>query len=130
MNQDNLEGSAKAGFGKLESVAGDALGDGHMQAKGDARQFEGKAQDLMGSAQDTVGQVADQAKAAVSKVTDQAKDVYARASDTAQSVRSQVEPFVEDRPYAALGVAAAVGLLVGLLLASRGPKIVYVRPHN
>lgn len=36
---------------------------------------------------------------------------------------------IENRPFVAVTVAAAMGLLAGLLIAGRGPKIVYVKPR-
>ena len=129
MNEDTLVGSAKTVFGKLESAAGDALGDHGMQAGGAIRQVEGKTQDALGSAEGVLSKVADQAKGAASMVSEKATDAYGRAADRVQSVRDQVDPFVAEKPYAALGIAAAVGLLTGLLFAGRGPKVVYVRPH-
>ena len=130
MNENNVEGGLKTGLGKLEGAAGNALGDSEMQAKGGAKQVEGRTQDAVGSAQEAVGQVADQAKEAVSKVAGQAKEAYGRVSDQARAVSDVVDPFVKEQPYAALGIAAAAGLLVGLLFAGRGPRIVYVKPHN
>ena len=125
MNENKTEGAAKVVVGKLESAAGEVLGDGELQARGNLRQVGGHVQEVAGSVQEALGQAADQAKAAVAKAT----DAYGRASDTAHDIARRVEPFVEEQPYVALGLAAAVGLLVGLLIAGRGPKIVYVRPR-
>lgn len=130
MDANIVSGDVKTGLGKLEGSAGDALGDREMQAKGGAKQIEGRTQEAVGSAQQAIGQVADQARDAVSRVADQAKDAYGRVSDQAQAVRDTVDPFVKEQPYAALAIAAAAGLLVGLLFAGRGPKVVYVRPRD
>jgi ElaB/YqjD/DUF883 family membrane-anchored ribosome-binding protein len=125
MNENKTEGAAKVVVGKLESAAGEVLGDGELQARGNLRQVGGHVQEVAGSVQEALGQAAGQARAAVSKAT----DAYGRASDTAHDIARRVEPFVDEQPYVALGLAAAVGLLVGLLIAGRGPKIVYVRPR-
>ena len=130
MNEHSLDGTLKAGFGQAESAAGKVLNEPKLEIQGATRQIEGKAEDVFGTAQAAFGQVADQAKVAVAKVSDQAKDVYERATDRVQSVRETVDPFVQEKPYSALGIAAAVGLLVGLLFAGRGPKVVYIRPHS
>lgn len=130
MNEDTIEGGMKTGLGKLEGAAGDVIGDRQMQAKGGAKQLEGRTHDALGTAQQAVSQVADQARQTVSKVSDQAKDAYGRVTDQAQAIGDKVEPFVKEQPYAALGIAAAAGLLAGLLFAGRGPKIVYVRPRD
>jgi ElaB/YqjD/DUF883 family membrane-anchored ribosome-binding protein len=49
--------------------------------------------------------------------------------EQAQKTADQVEPFVRDQPYLALGAAALTGLMLGLLYAGRGPKIVYIKPR-
>ena len=130
MNENTLEGGVKTGVGKLEGAAGDVLGDRELQARGGATQLEGRVQDAVGSAQRTAAQVTDQAREAVYKASGQVKDVYGRVTDRAQAIGDTVDPFVREQPYAALGLAAATGLLVGLLLAGRGPKIVYVEPRG
>ena len=130
MNEDNIEGGLKTGVGKLEGAVGDILGDREMQAKASARQVEGHAQDAVGSAQQAIGQAADQARDAAARVADQARDVYGRVSDQAQTVRDTTDSFVKDQPYAALAIAATAGLLVGLLFAGRGLKVVYVKPRD
>jgi ElaB/YqjD/DUF883 family membrane-anchored ribosome-binding protein len=43
-------------------------------------------------------------------------------------VKAQVDPFVRELAHAASGFGTAVGLLAGLLLAGRGPKVIYVKP--
>lgn len=129
MNEDTLKGGSKSGAGELEGAAGDVLGDRELQAKGSARQVEGHAQEAVGSAKQALGQVADQVRQAVSQTAGQAREAYGRVTDQARSAADVVDPFVRQQPYAALGVAAAAGLVVGLLLAGRGPKIVYVKPR-
>ena len=121
MNENKTEGAAKVAMGRFESAVGEALGDGEMRARGGARRVEGHVQEAAGSVQETLGDVADQARAAVAK----ASDAYGRVSGAARDIAQRVE----DQPYAAVGVAAAIGLLVGLLIAGRGPKVVYVKPR-
>jgi len=130
MNQNNVEGGVKAGVGEIESAGGELLDRPDMQARGDARRLEGKAQDVIGTVQDAVTQAADEVSAAASKAGDQARTAYGQVTDRAQKIAAQVDPFVKDQPYVALGLAAATGLLIGLLIAGRGPKIIYVRPRD
>lgn len=129
MNENTVEGSAKTGFGHLEAVAGDAIGDHAMQAKGSATQAEGKAQDAAGSVQQAVGQVAGQAKDALAKVTGQAKDAYGKAGEQAKAVGDKVEPYVKERPYAALAIAGAAGFILAKVFSRGGPKVIYVKPR-
>ena len=121
MNENKTDGAAKVAMGRFESAVGEALGDGEMQVRGGARRVEGHVQEAAGSVQDVLGDMADQARAAVAK----AGDTYGRVSGAARDIAQRVE----DQPYAAVGVAAAIGLLVGLLIAGRGPKVVYVKPR-
>ena len=130
MNENTTEGGVKAGLGKIEDRLGHAVGSDDLQAKGASTQVEGQAQKTIGSAQEAVSQVAEGAKAAVSKASEQARDLYGRAQDKVQGVTDTVDPFVRERPYASLGIAAAAGLVVGLLLAGRGPSVVYVKPRS
>ena len=130
MNENTIEGEVKTGLGKVEGAAGDVLGDRDLKAKGGATQVEGRGQDAVGWAQEAIGEAADHARVAAGRVADQAKNAYGRVTDQVQSARDVIDPFVDERPYAALAIAAAGGLLLGLLLAGRGPKVVYVRPRD
>ncbi len=121
MNENKTEGAAKVVLGKFESAAGQAVGDASLRARGGARQVEGRVQETAGSVQETLEQVAGQAKAALST----ASDAYAAVSGATRGIARTIE----DEPYMAVGVATAVGLLIGLLIAGRGPKIIYVKPR-
>ena len=130
MNENTTEGGVKAGLGKIEEKLGQAAGSDDLQAKGASAQVEGQAQKVIGSAQDAVNQAAESAKAAVSRAGEQARTIYGQAQERVQGVTDTVDPFVREQPYAALGIAAAAGLLVGLLLAGRRPRVVYVKPRS
>ena len=130
MNENTTEGAIKSGAGKIEDKVGKAVGSDDLQAKGASAQIEGHAQKVIGTAQDVVNQAAEGAKAAVSKAGEQARDIYGQAQERVQGVTDTVEPFVREKPYATLGIAAAAGLVLGLLLAGRGPRVVYVKPRS
>ena len=138
MNENNIEGGLNVAAGQAESLAGKLVDDPATQAHGDLRQAAGHAQDSAGKVQDAIGEIAEaataavnrlseQATAAVNRISEQARETYGKASEQAQKVADTVDPFVKDQPYAALGVAAGVGLLLGLLAAGRGPRVIYVR---
>ena len=129
MNEDTIEGAVKSGAGKVEAKVGNVLDDPKMEASGDSRQIEGKVQDVIGTVQDAISQAADRVAATASTVGDQARTAYSEVTVRVQKVVDEVDPFVKDRPYAAVGFAAAAGLLFGLLFAGRGPKVIYVRPR-
>ncbi|MDQ2860544.1 MAG: hypothetical protein M3T55_07445 [Pseudomonadota bacterium] len=122
MNENKATGAAKVVLGKFESAAGEALGDPEMEARGGLRQAGGYAQEAAGTVEDVLEGVADRAKAAAATLS----DAYDRVSDTARGIGRRVE----DRPYMSVGVGVAVGLLVGLIMASRGPKVIYVKPRD
>lgn len=122
MNENKATGAAKVVLGKFESAAGEALGDPEMEARGGLRQAGGYAQEAAGTVEDVLEGVADRAKAAAATLS----DAYDRVSDTARGIGRRVE----DRPYMAVGVGVALGLLVGLIMASRGPKVIYVKPRD
>ena len=130
MNENTVEGDAKFGAGKLEQGLGDAVGSDDLRTKGATTQIEGQAQKVIGTAQETLNQAAERAKAAVSRAGEQVRGIYGQAQQRVQDARETVDPFVRDQPYAALGMAAVAGLVVGVLLAGRGPRVVYVKPRS
>jgi ElaB/YqjD/DUF883 family membrane-anchored ribosome-binding protein len=130
VSEDRIEGAFNGDAGKVETAVGKAIGNRELQARGGIDQAKGTIQAVAGKIQDAVGQTADKATETLSKVGDQTKEAYARMSQGTRQVANAVEPFVEERPYAALGLAAAVGVVVGLLLAGRGPRVIYVDSAN
>ena len=100
------------------------------RASGKIQDASDKAQDAIdesaAAAVDKVSDLADRASALVAEVGVRAKDGYSRAAARAQEAADIVDPFVQERPYAALAIAAGIGVVVGLLIAGRGPKVIYV----
>ena len=130
MNENTIEGSAKATVGKVEDKVGQAVRSDDLQGNGASTQLEGQAQKVIGGVQDGVTQAAEGAKAAVFKAGEQARDFYGQAQQRVQGVTETIDPFVKEQPYAALGIAVAGGFVLGLLLAGRGPRVVYVKPRS
>ena len=97
MTDDRMEGGLKKAGGKLEDAWGGLTGDESRQAKGKVDQVAGSAQDLVGQVKTRAGGVYD-----------------------------EIESYAKDEPAVALGVALAVGVVVGFLLHG-GRKTVYVR---
>ena len=128
MDDDVFKGGALAAAGSIEAAAGDALDRPDLQIDGAAKQLKGRAERTIGKLKDSASDAGQQVSAAAARLKVQAKDTYSRAADRAGRVKAQVDPFVHERPYAAIGFGMAVGLLAGLLLAGRGPKIIYVKP--
>ena len=126
---DTIEGDNKPGAGNIESFSAEPLDNREARSRGES-QTVAKAQDAAASVQQTLSQVADQARVAASKVAEQAKDAYGRVSESAHDVAGKVDPFVQEQPYAALGLAAAAGLLLGLIMGARAPRIIYLKSKS
>ena len=129
MTIDNLEGKASEGVSRLEKAAGDAIDDGAARAKGEVRHFAGKAQDAVGVAGDAASRVAGVVREKVAKAGDHAADAYSDLVGRAQAAAERVEPFVKEKPYLAVGIAGLLGLVAGLVVAGRGPRVIYVKPR-
>jgi ElaB/YqjD/DUF883 family membrane-anchored ribosome-binding protein len=67
-----------------------------------------------------------EARDAIDRATDRAADTYAAARE----VVDRVNPFVKDRTYLSLGLAALAGLIIGGLFLPPGPRVVYVKPRD
>jgi uncharacterized protein YjbJ (UPF0337 family) len=136
MNKDNFEGGFRSAVGQGEKVLGQAMGDKSTQAQGTYDDAMGKARSALGSAKDAVGQgvdavssldysalrdeiakltrtVADLAQKQVSAGRDQIVSVMGPAGDSLSQSADEVESQIKKNPWAAIGIAALVGLLIG-----------------
>ena len=120
MNENRVEGAAKVVGGRFQKAAGEILEDRDMYIRGGVREGVGHAQEAAGSAQEILEEAVDHVKSAAS----QAGKVY----DGVSSFAREVAHTIEERSYLSVAAAAAIGLLVGLLIAGRGPKVIYVKP--
>lgn len=138
MQGSEINGAVNSGIGDAESLAGRALNDPELEAKGKVRKAEANVQKAAGKVQDAVGKVADHATDTIHKLGDRAQAIYAQASDRAQALYGQaservtkatetVTPMVRERPIPALAIAAAAGFVLGALLMGRGARVVYVK---
>jgi uncharacterized protein YjbJ (UPF0337 family) len=110
MDENRIEGVAQQGAGRIEDAWGGLTGDAGAQVDGKWRQVRGKAQDLYGQARERVLE-----KVGVQSV--QARD----------QLRETLE-LIGRKPMAAVGVAAFVGLTLGLLAnAGRSTRVVYIK---
>jgi len=125
MAEDPTDIAGQAGDGNIASFASRSAKPSNGHAK--AKPINATIDQATAKVRDAIGQAADQAAAAVSKLGVQAKDAYGRAADGAQTVAKTVDPFVHERPYASAGVALGVGVILGLLLAGRGTKVIFVK---
>jgi ElaB/YqjD/DUF883 family membrane-anchored ribosome-binding protein len=78
------------------------------------------AHDAYDSLKDVAADVVDETRARV-------KDLAAQAGDRIQDRYGDAEAWVRLKPVRALGVAAGVGVILGLLLRGASTKTIYVR---
>jgi len=98
MAEQQLEGVAREGVGRVQDSAGGLIGDAAMQAKGKLNEAAGAAQRAWGDVQDQAGRLAGEARGV-------GLDAY-----------DEVDAFVRRSPWVSIAVAAGIGLLAGLAL--------------
>ena len=86
------------------------------------------AHDVIADAADRLVDASERVSLLARQLGGQAADAYGRARVTAREMDSSLQPFVRERPYLALAIAVGVGILLARTFASRGPKVIYVRP--
>jgi ElaB/YqjD/DUF883 family membrane-anchored ribosome-binding protein len=91
-----------------------------------AQKVSDTAQSTGAKAQRRIGEAANYVSHAASKASAQAKDLYGDVAGRARKFAGTVDPYVKDKPYATMGLVAVAGLLFGLIMAGRGPKVIYV----
>jgi ElaB/YqjD/DUF883 family membrane-anchored ribosome-binding protein len=95
-----------------------------------AQKVSDTAQSAGASAQRKIGEAAGYVSEAATKASAQAKDLYGEVSGHARKIAETVDPYVKGKPYATMGLVAVAGLLFGLIVAGRGPKVIYVEPRG
>lgn len=89
----------------------------------DMRTLVRDAQDLFREATTATGEKADALRARGLTLLDtalaKAQDVQAAALETGKEMAETADNFVQENPWKAVGIAAGVGLLVGVLIARR-----------
>lgn len=108
MDENRIDGAVKERVGQAQDAFGAESGDIGLRARGKLNQAQGAAQNLYGRA------------------ADQARDLYGDAVDQAQGLVDQAKDRIADKPFAAAGIAALAGLFIGMAMAGRGRKVVYV----
>lgn len=80
--------------------------------------------------QEALDKTADVVEEKAAATSQKARAVLSAASHRVQATVDKIDPFVTERPYATFGIGLAAGVLIGLLLAGRGPKVIYVKPRD
>ncbi|WP_131194783.1 CsbD family protein [Lichenihabitans psoromatis] len=112
MDNDRIEGAARNIGGKVESAAGDLLGDNKTKTDGLMDQVAGQAQNAFGSVKDTARQVANDAPKYLDDAIDNGQRYYRQGS---QAVREQFG----NVPVTEIMLAGAAGYLLAWLIHGR-----------
>jgi ElaB/YqjD/DUF883 family membrane-anchored ribosome-binding protein len=108
-------GGNQAGIGSQSGNAGGYNPDAYS-----SRDPGGTASNLTDQAQQTYDKAkrlaADSYAQARQTVTEASRQAQRAASDWTQQTRSSTEAYVREKPWNALGIAAGIGLLIGLFL--------------
>jgi ElaB/YqjD/DUF883 family membrane-anchored ribosome-binding protein len=88
---------------------------------------EPKLKAAASAAKDAVGSVKDVAVESLGETRDRVQALASQAGDQAQQRYRTLESWTRENPGRALGVAAAVGLVLGLLMRGSSVKTIYLR---
>jgi uncharacterized protein YjbJ (UPF0337 family) len=113
---DRIEGSIKNGVGHLQDGAGGLAGDLPLQAKGKLNEAAGFVQDLVGQAKGHLADAVDTAKDRSSGSIETVRALVQNSLTRNEDRYDEIKALVVKNPLAAVGVAAAVGILFGLFL--------------
>lgn len=92
-----------------------------------ARGAKTKLKDAVSSAHEAYDGLKDVAVAAVDETRERVVDLAADAADHLERRYGDLQAWVQLKPAQALGVAAGIGVVLGLLLRGRSTKTVYLR---
>jgi uncharacterized protein YjbJ (UPF0337 family) len=98
MSDQQIEGLAREGVGRVKDSAGALVGDARLQAKG-------KVDEAVGAVQRTFGDV-----------QGQAERLFGEAQARGVEARDEVDAFVRRSPWIAVAIAAGIGIAAGLAL--------------
>jgi len=127
MTRESLDGHVRSGIGQAEKIVGQALGDKATMAQGAYDDAAGKAQAALGSAKDALNESVDAVSALDlsglrNEITKLAQIVSDLAHKQVSAGRDQVvgaveaadvETRIKKNPWAAVAIAALIGLLIG-----------------
>jgi ElaB/YqjD/DUF883 family membrane-anchored ribosome-binding protein len=96
-------------------------------ASGVRAKVEPKLKAVASTAHDAYDSLTDVASEVVGDTRARVKDIAAQAGDEIQTRYDDLEAWVHQKPARAVGVAAGIGVVLGLLLRGRSTKTIYVR---
>jgi uncharacterized protein YjbJ (UPF0337 family) len=116
MASDRIEGSIKTGVGRLQDGAGGLTGDLGLQTRGKLNETAGFVQDLVGQAKDRFADVAGSAKDRVAAPLGAVQSLVRTNLERNEDRLDEIKALVVKNPLAAVGIAAVVGIVLGLFL--------------
>jgi uncharacterized protein YjbJ (UPF0337 family) len=142
LDKDRIAGSTQKLGGSAKEAVGNTLGDAKLQAEGKADQTTGMVRNAVGSAKDEAREWSDDAQGELAHLRDEVdrlaeepiapvltsaastvEDYAQQARDVITARAEQASTVIKERPLIAIGLAAALGYLIGRL--STGTTYVY-----
>lgn len=117
------ESSTSANYGSKNSGSSGSYSSGKNKGVGEYRSFVADIEDLIKATTSLSGEDLAHAKEALYKRIQAAKDsmeeVGSAISDRARRSAAATNSYVKENPWQAIGIGAAVGLLLGVVVARR-----------
>jgi ElaB/YqjD/DUF883 family membrane-anchored ribosome-binding protein len=120
---DGTTEQARAAGRRLKSDFSDGVSDVKAAASGEIKNLIADVEDLMARIADLKDADVVRVRGKVQRAVDAAKQSISDSADTlrqhAQNVVSTADDYVRDSPWQAIGIAALVGAVVGILATRR-----------
>jgi ElaB/YqjD/DUF883 family membrane-anchored ribosome-binding protein len=122
-NFDNTADQARATGRRLKNDLSDGINDIKSAASGEIKNLIADVEDLMARIADLKDADVVRVRGKVQRAVDAAKQNLSDSAETlrrqAQSVASTADDYVRESPWQAIGIAALVGAVVGILATRR-----------
>ena len=122
-NFDNTAEQARATGRRVKNDLSDGINDIKSAASGEIKNLISDVEDLMARIADLKDADVVRVRGKVQRAVDATKQSIAESADTirrkAQNVASTADDYVRESPWQAIGIAALVGAVVGILATRR-----------
>jgi len=122
-NFDNTADQARATGRRVKNDLSDGINDIKSAASGEIKNLISDVEDLMARIADLKDADVVRVRGKVQRAVDATKQSIAESADTirrqAQNVAGTADDFVRESPWQAIGIAALVGAVVGILATRR-----------
>jgi ElaB/YqjD/DUF883 family membrane-anchored ribosome-binding protein len=122
-NFDNTADAARATGRRVKNDLSDGIDDIKSAASGEIKNLISDVEDLMARIADLKDADVVRVRGKVQRAVDATKQSLADSADTirrqAQNVASTADDYVRESPWQAIGIAALVGAVVGILATRR-----------